>query len=172
MNIDYLTGAYNRRGLEICMTEQINASTKSKTFSAIWIDLDDFKSVNDTLGHDMGDHVLVTTAELLRCCIRPSDFIARFGGDEFYIGLDVSNIDDLEAVVAKIKEYVKNYNERTVRPYKIAFSMGYAVYSYQDHLQASDFQKQIDELMYKDKQANKRLKIKLEEPECKCDFEV
>lgn len=162
LNIDYHTGAYNRRGLELYMAEKINLSTEEKMFSAIWIDLDDFKLINDTFGHNTGDHVLVTTAKLLKCCIKPTDFIARFGGDEFFIGLDISNKEALEEVVERIKESVINYNERNANRYKLSLSMGYAVYTYQTHLKAEDFLKQIDELMYIDKYANKKKKIEFE----------
>jgi diguanylate cyclase (GGDEF)-like protein len=157
MNIDYLTGAYNRRGLEIYMAEQINISCEEKTFSAIWIDLDNFKLINDTFGHNTGDHVLETSVKLLRSCLRPTDFIARFGGDEFCIILDISDKADLETAVTRIKDCVKSYNERAANPYKLALSMGYAVYDYHARLRVEEFQKQIDELMYRDKQSNKNL---------------
>ena len=156
MNIDYLTGAYNRRGLEIHMGEQVNASSEEKTFAAIWIDLDNFKSINDTYGHNVGDHVLKTTVRLLRSCFRPTDFIARLGGDEFCIVLDVSSQADLEAAVTRIKKCVKGYNQRGAKPYELALSMGYAVYDYRSHQKVEEFQKQIDEFMYMDKQANKK----------------
>ncbi|HEX3037824.1 MAG TPA: GGDEF domain-containing protein [Oscillospiraceae bacterium] len=159
MNIDYLTGAYNRRGLEIHMGERVNTSSEDKTFSAIWIDLDNFKYINDTFGHNTGDQVLKTTVKLLRSCFRPTDFIARLGGDEFCIVLDLSNRVDLEAAVARIKRCVKSYNERGTRPYKLAMSMGYAVYDYRSRQTVEKFQKQIDELMYREKQAKKKLEV-------------
>lgn len=160
MNIDYLTGAYNRRGLEIHMREQVNASSEDKTFSAIWIDLDNFKSINDTFGHNTGDQVLETVVQLLRSCFRPTDFIARFGGDEFCIILNISNSEDLEAAVARIKDCVRNYNSRTLHTYKLSLSIGAAVYDYGFHLRVEEFQKQIDELMYQDKQAKKQIPVK------------
>lgn len=156
MNIDYLTGAYNRRGLEMYMRERINASSADKTFSAIWIDLDDFKYINDTFGHNTGDQLLETSVRLLRRCFRPTDFIARFGGDEFCVILDISNSNDLEAAAARIKDCVKSYNDRSENPYTLSMSMGYAVYDCRSHMKTEEFQKLIDGLMYKDKQAKKR----------------
>lgn len=155
MNIDYLTGACNRRGLDLYMRAKIDASCQDKTFSAIWIDLDDFKQINDTFGHNMGDFVLETSVKLLRSCCRPSDCIARLGGDEFCIVLDISNRIDLEAAVTRIEKCIKEYNERSENPYELALSMGYAVYDYHAHLKVEEFQNQIDELMYKEKQAGK-----------------
>ncbi len=160
MNIDYLTGAYNRRGLEIHMREQVNASSEDRTFSAIWIDLDNFKSINDTFGHNTGDQVLETVVQLLRSCFRPTDFIARFGGDEFCIILNISNSEDLEAAVSRIKDCVRNYNSRTLHTYELSLSIGSAVYDYGSHLSVEEFQKQIDELMYQDKQAKKQIPVK------------
>ena len=159
MNIDYLTGAYNRRGLEIYMDEQIKTSSREKTFSAIWIDLDNFKSINDTYGHNVGDHVLETTVQLLKTCFRPTDFIGRFGGDEFCVVLNVSDKGNLESAVGRIKARIDGYNRQSSKPFKLACSMGYAVYDCDSHQSVEDFQKQIDELMYRDKQMKKRPEV-------------
>lgn len=155
MNTDYLTGAYNRKSLETYMRKKINTSTENETFSAILIDLDNFKFINDTFGHDMGDHVLETSVKLLKSCLRSIDFIARFGGDEFYIILDISSQNDLETTVGRINNCVKKYNKHGTKPYSLGFSMGYAVYDYHSHLTVEEFQKKIDKLMYEDKRANK-----------------
>jgi diguanylate cyclase (GGDEF)-like protein len=155
MNTDYLTGVSNRKRLETYMREKINTSTEDKTFSAILIDLDDFKFINDTFGHDIGDYVLGTLVKLLKSCLRSGDFIARFGGDEFYIILDVSNRDALEATVYRINNCIEKYNECANKPYKLGLSMGYSVYDYNSHMKVEDFQKHIDILMYENKRASK-----------------
>ncbi len=155
MNTDYLTGAYNRKGLESYIRQKINASSENKTFSAILLDLDDFKSINDSFGHNIGDHVLETSTRLLKSCLRSDDFIARYGGDEFYIILNVFQLDELEAVACRIRNCLKDYNARSNEPYKIGFSMGYAVYDFHSHLNAEEFHKQIDGLMYENKRAGK-----------------
>lgn len=158
MDTDYLTGVNNRKKLEVYLEEKVSASTKDKTFSAIMIDLDDFKSINDIYGHDMGDKALQISANLLNSCIRSNDFIARYGGDEFCIVLDVSNSTELEDIVTRIDNCIKKYNESSVQPYKLDFSMGYAVYDYNSHMKVEEFQKQIDTLMYEKKQTSKNKK--------------
>lgn len=152
---DYLTGVNNRKKLDEYLKKRISTCTENKSFSAILIDLNNFKSINDTYGHDMGDNALETAAKLLKSCIRSNDFIARYGGDEFCIVLDVSNRGDLEAMVCRINNYIEKYNESSFQPYKLGFSMGYAVYDYYSHITAEEFQKQVDILMYENKQTYK-----------------
>jgi diguanylate cyclase (GGDEF)-like protein len=151
MDTDYLTGVYNRKRLESYMKYRISASSENNTFSAILIDLDNFKNINDTLGHDAGDQALEVSVSLLKSCLRSNDFIARYGGDEFYIILDVSNKDDLERTIERINHCLEKYNENPAKAYPLGFSMGYAVYDVDSHLKAEEFQKQIDIMMYENK---------------------
>jgi diguanylate cyclase (GGDEF)-like protein len=155
MNTDYLTGAYNRKGLETYIRQKINASNEDKTFSAILLDLDNFKSINDTFGHHTGDRILATSIDLLKSCLRSNDFVARYGGDEFYIILDISTADELEAVADRIKSCIKNYNESGIEPFSFSFSMGYTVYNFHAHLSVEEFHRQLDSLMYENKRAGK-----------------
>ena len=157
MYTDYLTGVYNRKKLEVYLQEKISTSTDNKTFAAIMIDVDNFKSINDTYGHVVGDNALVASAKLLESCLRSNDFIARFGGDEFCIVLDGSDRNDLEAIVCRINSCIEKFNESSSHPYKLDFSMGYAVFDYHSHMKVEEFQKQIDILMYENKRANKEI---------------
>ncbi len=161
MYTDYLTGVNNRKKLETYLKKKINASTENETFSAILIDMNNFKSINDTFGHDMGDDALATSVQLFKSCLRANDFISRYGGDEFFIILDLSNRDDLEATVYRIYSCIEKYNESRSKPYKLSISMGYAVYDCHTHMKMDEFKKQLDILMYENKRVNKILESEL-----------
>ncbi|NLK65622.1 MAG: GGDEF domain-containing protein [Tissierellia bacterium] len=153
MSIDYLTGVYNRKKLESYLDEKISLCTKHKTFSAIMVDLNNFKYINDNFGHYKGDAVLQVSAKILNSCIRSSDFIARYGGDEFFVVLETYNLKDLEMIVDRIKMTVKKYNQSSNQPYEIGFSMGYAVYDYDANMKTEEFERYIDGLMYENKKS-------------------
>ncbi|MCC8058079.1 diguanylate cyclase [Cloacibacillus sp.] len=103
-NTDFLTGLYNRR----YFYEYVNKNRGRRPICFIYIDLDNFKKVNDTHGHQAGDEALVATADILRSCF-PDAFIARLGGDEFIISL----IGDCEiaAVEKRAGSLLRNMNE-------------------------------------------------------------
>ncbi len=155
LHIDYLTGVYNRKKLESFLKEKINESTETRTFSAIMIDLDDFKYINDTFGHDVGDQALEASTRLLKSCLRTDDLIARFGGDEFYVILDISSLEVLEAAVDRIRKGLVEYNAHHSNPFTLGFSMGYDIYDWNLRMKSEEFQKHIDILMYQEKMKKK-----------------
>jgi len=84
-HFDPLTGLLNRRAFEDRLKESLARSRRDETGVRLFIDLDGFKKVNDTEGHEAGDKLLVLVAERLRAAMRPEDIISRLGGDEFAI---------------------------------------------------------------------------------------
>ena len=152
MYTDYLTGINNRKKLDLYLREKINTSIENKTFSAIMIDLNDFKSINDTFGHDVGDHALKVCVKILNSCIGEHDFISRFGGDEFCIILNTCDENRLKEIVEIIKQSFEKDYQSGKYPYKLGVSMGYASYDYNSSMKSKDFLKELDVLMYQNKQ--------------------
>lgn len=153
--IDYLTGLSNRKKIEAYLEDKVNSSTKEKTFSAIMLDLNDFKYINDTYGHHEGDIALKVSSNLLKECIRSKDLIGRFGGDEFMIILDIWDKNEIEKIIQRIKDKFSKYNKDSNKPYNISTSMGYDIYEYDSKMTAEEFKKHIDKLMYEDKERYK-----------------
>ena len=148
LNTDYLTGASNRRLLDIYLKEKIERSRGNKSFSAIFIDLDKLKQINDSLGHHVGDEALQDMVKILHFCLRSDDLVARLGGDEFCIIMDIDDKDKLLEVVERIKQSASDFNSRNKKPYEVNFSMGYDIYDYSSGMNAEDFMKHLDKLMY------------------------
>ncbi|MEF1289726.1 GGDEF domain-containing protein, partial [Vibrio sp. M260118] len=100
---DPLTNLLNRRAFDKQLDQSITKARRSgHKLAILFIDLDDFKEVNDSYGHDAGDHVLVQVAKRLTGCVRESDIVGRIGGDEFVVCLDL--LDTLEGVPRKIDQ--------------------------------------------------------------------
>lgn len=95
---DELTGLPNRRLLLDRLAKALAVSERSQHYGALmFLDLDNFKALNDTKGHDVGDLLLVEVAERMRCCVREGDNIARLGGDEFVVVLEMLSSEAVEA---------------------------------------------------------------------------
>jgi Amt family ammonium transporter len=103
---DVLTGLPNRASFleQVGLTLARLHRRPDRGFAIIFLDLDGFKKVNDTLGHAAGDKLLLVVADRLTKCLRPQDGVARFGGDEFALLLDESGTEtDVQAVAARIQ---------------------------------------------------------------------
>ena len=103
---DSLTGLANRLSLGQGLKQAISHARRNDwKLAVMFIDLDRFKDVNDMFGHDIGDRLLVQTAQRLMACVRESDIVARLGGDEFVVVLfDVADPDAVSQVAEKIRE--------------------------------------------------------------------
>jgi len=114
---DPLTGLYNRRYMEEILTKLIASAKRSnKKIGFLMIDMDYFKKVNDTYGHDAGDNILRTLAQVILNTIRESDIAIRFGGEEFLIIVnDINSKKDLKIVAEKIRKNVEKTKFNTGR---------------------------------------------------------
>ena len=129
-NYDVLTGLPNRMMAFDRITLEIHRAKRSgQRFAVVFIDLDNFKNVNDTLGHAMGDQLLVAIGARLQSALRDTDTVARLGGDEFLILLpDVMNSAEVERVAERLLEAVSEPRELGVRKVTTQCSIGVAVY--------------------------------------------
>lgn len=125
---DHLTALPNRRGLARAYeSESARSERRSEPLSLAVLDIDNFKQLNDTLGHQTGDLALVHLARVVRQALRPSDVIARYGGEEFVILLGDTTVDDAVKVMMRVqreltKRFFLHNNERVL----ITFSAGVA----------------------------------------------
>ncbi len=107
---DGLTGIYNRTGFrDFIQREFQRAKRYNKTLSLVMIDVDGFKPINDSLGHQAGDYVLRELAACLQNCIRKSDIAARYGGDEFAILLPETEMEEAEVLVKRVLRNLKDH---------------------------------------------------------------
>ncbi len=105
---DSLTGLLNRRGFNQALESAVaRADRNGKSMAVLYIDLDGFKRINDSLGHEAGDAILCKVARLLETCMRPYDILARMGGDEFTALLDsLDHTEDAAKVAEKLIELI------------------------------------------------------------------
>ena len=152
-NHDALTGLPNRM-LLIDRLEQLlaRAQRQKKKLAVMFLDLDDFKQVNDTYGHDIGDQLLKLVAERLRAAVRTEDTVARMSGDEFIILIEGGEYQEaLEAVSQKIQQKMADGLLIEGQLIPVRFSMGTAMFP-EDGDNPEALIKQADMKMYADKQ--------------------
>jgi diguanylate cyclase (GGDEF)-like protein len=107
---DSLTDIKNRRYFDERITEEFEKSIRySRPIYVILIDIDNFKSVNDTYGHEYGDYVLIEFVNIIRMNVRKSDLFARYGGEEFVIAMFETNIEGAKLVAEKIRSAAENH---------------------------------------------------------------
>jgi len=107
---DPLTGVLNRRGFDEQVTAVMNSTPAVRVQSVLMIDLDHFKSINDTFGHSAGDQVLHNLGRLLRAQLRRGDILARFGGEEFIALLPDCHLVDAVTVAEKLREAIADFD--------------------------------------------------------------
>lgn len=150
---DHLTGLVNRT---LFRDRLIHAMARSKRLQQpmglLLLDLDRFKSVNDTMGHDAGDQLLKAVADRLRECVREVDTVARMGGDEFTIILEaLSHEDDITTVAKRITKSLTEPFPLGNQRVSIGVSIGITVYPLDDH-EVDDLLRHADAAMYRAKQ--------------------
>jgi len=156
---DFLTKLYNRRKFDTLLQyeiEQINRY-QGREMSMIIIDIDNFKSINDTYGHDVGDEILKELAEILTKLSRNSDVVSRWGGEEFALNLTHTAIEDALFVAEKLRATIERHTFSN--NLKITCSFGVSQFRTTD--KANDLFKRADKALYEAKNTGKN-KVVLE----------
>jgi two-component system cell cycle response regulator len=150
--IDDLTGLYNRRGFSDLGEQYLKLARRSgRGVTMVYLDLDRFKTINDSLGHHVGDRALIKVADILRATFRRSDIIARLGGDEFgVLALEAAD-ESSDLLVQRLRERVTEFNLTSPEPYQLSVSIGMARHDDDLRVRLEDMVAEADSAMYREK---------------------
>lgn len=156
---DSLTDLLNRGRIEWVLRHLIENTNKTHhTFSAIMIDIDSFKHINDTYGHSVGEDVLIRLADIMKSGVRPTDYAGRWGGDEFVILLPDTDIDQSEKVADRMR---RNFAEADILPDGKAVTASFGVTTSYEGETLESFYRRMDSALYTAKGAGKNQVILL-----------
>ncbi|WP_449285743.1 diguanylate cyclase domain-containing protein [Marinobacter sp. PE14] len=154
---DELTGLHNRRAFYERFDQSLSLALRhGAQMAVLFIDLDNFKSINDALGHDSGDIILTAMAEKLKSCVRAADTVCRYGGDEFVVLLaEIAQPDHAAAVADKIREAAGV--PVVIGGHEVSLQLSIGVSVYPDNGETADsLLKTADSAMYRVKTLNRR----------------
>lgn len=155
-HFDALTGCYSRGyGLSLLEQQIKNAKRKKTPILLLYLDVDNFKYINDTFGHQEGDKVLKEAVKLFKSTLREVDIICRLGGDEFLLIFPEGSLKDVPLIRERINKNLKKLNQKMNKPFKIDFSVGIACYDQSDPLSLEELIHRADQKMYEDKKKKK-----------------
>jgi diguanylate cyclase (GGDEF)-like protein len=157
VRIDPLTDIGNRLSFNE-FTNLLSRHNSGESWAIVMLDMDHFKMINDTLGHQEGDRALCDMAAILKSCATKNDFVARYGGDEFVLTTKVEKGDKekILKLMSEVQADIDNINVKKNRPYKLEISYGYDVYTADGKQSMEEFLNHIDSLMYTHKQERRR----------------
>jgi diguanylate cyclase (GGDEF)-like protein len=154
---DALTKIYNRVSFESELAKELKDALRyEKQFSLIMFDIDHFKNVNDTYGHDVGDIILRELTSLVGGAIRETDFFARWGGEEFMI-ITHADIAQSEAFAEKLRELVESHDFTEVK----SVTSSFGVAQYRKHDTKESIVKRCDEMLYSAKNSGRNCVVSI-----------
>ena len=163
---DGLTGLYNHRHIHGLLAEEYERVERSNDcMSVAMFDLDHFKSVNDTYGHQVGDRVLVEIAEILREVARDVDRLGRYGGEEFMALLPETCIDDAAVFVERVRREVarRPFDIGADEPLKMTLSAGVATYPHETIADVESLVRLADQALYTAKETGRDRVVRFDE---------
>ena len=154
---DPMTKTFNRRaGMQKIRDLMDPRERRCNQITLMFVDINDLKSVNDTLGHDFGDELITTVADTLKDSIRNEDFVIRMGGDEFLICLSNTDAEQAENAWHRIVQKFDEENKSELRPYQISVSHGIASMDKNGETPLDELIARADEAMYAEKREVKK----------------
>jgi two-component system cell cycle response regulator len=154
--IDDLTGLYNRRGFSDLGEQYLKLAKRSgRGVTMVYLDLDHFKTINDSLGHHVGDRALLKVADILKATFRGSDIIARLGGDEFGVLALEASRESSEMLIERLRSSVVEFNQTSQEPYQISVSIGMARHEDDMHIRLDALVTEADNAMYREKHSKR-----------------
>lgn len=152
LRTDTLTGAWTQGPFKHRLSRLLQ-SNRGEPFGMIYMDIDNFKTINDSFGHREGDEALQALTATLKRTMRKTDVVARLGGDEFGILARVDGQDALDAVARKIEQAIEMHNRTSGKPYSISCSFGAKLFWTTPDCSAESILDQADSLMYMHKKS-------------------
>lgn len=147
--MDAVTGVLNRRaGLKILEKTIFDATKQEENFIICFADIDDFKKVNDVVGHNAGDEILAQVGSILRANIRNTDTVFRIGGDEFIIIFPNTTLQVAKTICSRVCMNIYELKARDNANYKMGLSCGLSQYNFNSKISASELIRRADEGMY------------------------
>ena len=152
---DELTRLYNLRGFSLLGDHVLNLAHRTQApCSVLFVDVDNLKLINDSLGHAIGSAILVETAEMLKKTFRETDVIGRIGGDEFAVVCQCSHVT-ISIAANRLEAAAVNRNAQPGRPFPLSFSIGYATADEHGRQSLQELLSLADKAMYEDKRHKK-----------------
>jgi diguanylate cyclase (GGDEF)-like protein len=150
--VDELTGLYNRRGfLHLAKSQLHLAQVTHVPYLLLYIDMDNLKTINDTLGHAFGDKAIIKMAESLRRVFRGADIVARLGGDEFVVMAVGATLQTLQPMLERLNETLADYHAQDDIPFPLSASIGVAGQDMSKPLSLDALLQKADQKMYEEK---------------------
>jgi diguanylate cyclase (GGDEF)-like protein len=155
--IDDLTGLYNRRGFADLGEQYLKLARRTaRGVTMVFLDVDRFKTINDSLGHHVGDRALMRVADILRDTFRRSDIVARLGGDEFAVLALEASGESAELLLDRLRERFRDFNRASREPYQLTVSIGMARHDGDSRIRLEDLLAEADNAMYQEKRGRRR----------------
>ncbi|MDH3688073.1 MAG: diguanylate cyclase [Gammaproteobacteria bacterium] len=162
---DALTGVFNRRFMWEWLLPQLRQAAREQIpLACLMMDVDGFKHINDSYGHGVGDEILNGFTRIAAKCVRGSDIIVRYGGDEFVALLPKCNLEGGRAVAERVRQDVMSSQLSSLKIGDVTCSIGVALYDPEDPLTGTELLKHADRALYDAKDAGRNCVAVLERP--------